>query len=110
METIMNTINQATPQSAGALTFSPDGVLFVGDSKLGAVFAFETERGQAPASLDPFLFESIDEKIARALGVTAKSLVMYGMTVHPVTREPKQLPDCPRCARSQDRLNSESVS
>jgi hypothetical protein len=88
MEIIMNTINQVTPQSAGALTFSPDGVLFVGDNKLGAVFAFETERGQAPASLDPFLFESIDEKIAAALGVTAKSLVMNGMAVHPVTREP----------------------
>jgi hypothetical protein len=85
---MMNTINQVTPRSAGALTFSPDGVLFLGDSKLGAVFAFETERGQAPASLDPFLFESIDEKIAAALGVTAKSLVMNGMAVHPVTREP----------------------
>ncbi|MBW8705753.1 hypothetical protein MBT84_39705 [Streptomyces sp. MBT84] len=84
----MNTIDQVTPRSAGALTFSPDGVLFVGDSKLGAVFAFETDRSQAPASLDPFLFESIDEKIAAALDVTAKSLVMNGMAVHPVTREP----------------------
>src|SRR5271170_1104951 len=84
----MNTTSQLNPLSAGALTFSPDGVLFLGDSKLGAVFAFETERGQAPASLDPFLFESIDEKIAGALGVTAKSLVMNGMAVHPVTREP----------------------
>lgn len=84
----MNTIDHVTPQSAGALTFSPDGDLFVGDSKLGAVFAFATERGQAPASLDPFLFESIDEKIAGALGVTAKSLVMNAMAVHPVTREP----------------------
>src|ERR1700678_2620708 len=84
----MNTINQVTPRSAGALTFSPDGVLFVGDSKQGAVFAFKTERGQAPASLDPFLFESIDEKIATALGVTAKSLVMKGMAAPPVPREP----------------------
>src|SRR5271170_5457493 len=84
----MNTTDEVTPRSAGALTFSPDGVLFLGDSKLGAVFAFETERGQAPASLDPFLFESIDEKIAAALGTTAKSLVMNGMAVHPVTREP----------------------
>src|ERR1700735_611379 len=82
----MHTIH--TPRSAGALTFSPDGVLFLGDSKLGAVFAFETERGQAPAKLDPFLFESIDEKIAEALGVTAKSLVINEMAVHPVTREP----------------------
>jgi hypothetical protein len=84
----MNTINQVTPQSAGALTFSPDGVLFLGDNKLGAVFAFETQPGQAPDSLDPFLFESIDERIAEALGVAAKSLVMNGMAVHPVTREP----------------------
>jgi hypothetical protein len=84
----MDTINQLTPRSAGALTFSPDGVLFVGDNKLGAVFAFETESGQAPAALDPFLFESIDEKIAAALGVKAKSLIFTGMAVHPVTREP----------------------
>src|SRR4051812_10357946 len=72
-ESIMNPRDRVTPQSAGALTFSPDGVLFVGDSKLGAVFAFETGRGQAPSSLDPFLFESIDEKIAAALGVAAKA-------------------------------------
>src|ERR1700735_3898438 len=88
MEVIMKTLEQITPQAAGALAFSPDGVLFVGDNKLGAIFAYETERGQAPASLDPFLFESIDERIAAALGVTAKSLVMNGMAVHPVTREP----------------------
>src|ERR1700734_319577 len=88
METIMSTIDQVIPQAAGALTFSPEGVLFVGDNKLGAVFAFETERGVAPASLDPFLFESIDEKIAGALGVAAKSLVMNGLALHPVTREP----------------------
>jgi hypothetical protein len=84
----VSTTDQVTPRSAGPLTFSPDGVLFVGDNKLGAVFAFETERGQAPGSLDAFVFESIDEKIAAALSVTAKSLVMNGMAVHPVTREP----------------------
>ncbi|MGX8008874.1 hypothetical protein ACVDG8_007535 [Mesorhizobium sp. ORM8.1] len=84
----MNTNAKITPRAAGALAFSPDGVLFLGDNKLGAVFAFKTERGQAPASLDPFLFESIDEKIAKALGVTVKSLVMNGMVIHPVTREP----------------------
>jgi hypothetical protein len=102
----MNTTNQVTPQSAGALTFSPDGILFLGDNKLGAVFAFETERGQAPASLDPFLFESIDEKIAEALGVTAKSLVMNGMAVHPVTREPYLAV----AVRNGDRLDPAVVS
>jgi hypothetical protein len=84
----MSTNDQVTPKATGALAFSPDGVLFVGDNKLGAVFAYETERGQAPASLDPFIFESIDEKIAAELGVTAKDLKINGMAVHPVTREP----------------------
>ncbi len=84
----MTATDQPTLKAAGALAFSPEGVLFVGDNKLGAVFAFETERGQTPASLDAFVFESIDETIAAALGVTAKSLVMNGMAVHPVTREP----------------------
>ena len=102
----MTTTTQFTPLSAGALTFSPDGVLFVGDNKLGAVFAFETERGETPASLDPFLFESIDEKIAAALGVTAKSLVVNGMAVHPVTREPYLAVG----VRNGDRLESAVVS
>ncbi len=84
----MSTNDQVTPKATGALAFSPDGVLFVGDNKLGAVFAYETERGHAPASLDPFIFESIDEKIAAELGVTAKDLKINGMAVHPVTREP----------------------
>ena len=29
-------------QSAGPLTFGPDGILFVGDSKGGAIFALDT--------------------------------------------------------------------
>ena len=77
----MNTITQVTPHSAGALTFNPDGVLFVGGNKLGAVFASETEPGQRPDSLVPFLFESIDEKIADELGVTAKSLDTGDLTL-----------------------------
>ena len=81
-------INRVTLRSAGALAFNADNILFVGDNKLGAVFAFETERGHSPTSLDPFIFESIDEKIADALGVAVKSLLINGMAVHPVTREP----------------------
>jgi hypothetical protein len=83
----MKATNQTVPQSAGVLTFGPDGVLLLGDNKLGAVFAFETDFGDTPTSLEPFLFESIDEKIADALDVSVKSLVMNGMAVHPVSRE-----------------------
>ncbi|WP_213807854.1 hypothetical protein [Granulicella sp. dw_53] len=37
-------------QYAGALTFSPDGVLFVGDNISGAVFAYPMSEGAAPTT------------------------------------------------------------
>ena len=40
------------PRYAGALTFAPDGTLFVGDNISGAVFAYKTDQAQ-PERLDP---------------------------------------------------------
>jgi hypothetical protein len=75
------------PMSAGALSFSPDGVLFVGDNKLASIFSYPTEFGAAPHSVGPFLIEDIDVRAALALIGTAARLVPAGMVVHPVTRE-----------------------
>ncbi|MCH7773702.1 MAG: hypothetical protein IH784_04755, partial [Bacteroidetes bacterium] len=40
-------------QSAAALGFSPDGVLFVGDNVGGAIYAFDMGKGTAPAKPAP---------------------------------------------------------
>lgn len=75
------------PLSAGALTFSPDGVLFVADNKQAAIFAYPTGRGASPRSVEPFLIEDIDVRAAFALNVRSGRLIASGMAVHPVTRE-----------------------
>lgn len=57
-------------QSAGQLAFGPDGVLFVGDTKGGAVFAIDT--GDAAGSAKaPRNIEKLDAKLNELLGGTA---------------------------------------
>jgi hypothetical protein len=78
----------AQPRSAGALTFAPDGMLFVGDSKSGAVFAYPNPGPAASReTVEPFLFEDIDRRIAEALQVNERALTFNGMAVQPLTRE-----------------------
>ena len=73
---------------AGALTFSPDGVLFVGDNVGSAVFAYPIGKGTAPAGFTPPLeVDSINARIAEALGVSANEITINGMAVHPVTQD-----------------------
>lgn len=88
-----STINDDTavpanaPLSAGALTFAPDGTLFLGDSKGGAVWAYPNEATIRASDVEPFLFEYIDDQIGDLLGVGPRDLVFNGMAVHPLSRE-----------------------
>ncbi|MCH7676121.1 hypothetical protein IH879_14375 [candidate division KSB1 bacterium] len=74
-------------QSAAALGFSPDGVLFVGDNVGGAIYAFDMGKGTAPAKPAPVNVENIDARVASILGVGPGAIVINDMAVHPVTRE-----------------------
>ena len=72
---------------AGALTFSEDGVLFVGDNHNGAIYAFEIP-GEAPLSQTiPVSIRNIDAKIAELLGVRSGAVEINDMAVHPVSKE-----------------------
>jgi len=83
-----NALNGTGPLSAGALAFAPDGTLFVGDSKGGAIWAYPPRaRGRVP-EVAPFLFANIDERMAELLGVETRQLAYNGLAVHPLTREP----------------------
>jgi hypothetical protein len=81
---------KAELRSAGALTFSSEGVLFIGDNLGGAVFAYPTNE-RAPAGTTPTAgpldIDRIDERIAPVLGTPAAQLTINGMAVHPVSRE-----------------------
>ncbi len=83
-------------RSAGALTFGPDGTLFVADAKGAAVFAFDvaeatpkdmpTTESATDDKPEPLRVTELDEKIAAALGTNVRDLVIGDMAVHPRSR------------------------
>lgn len=83
-----NAFNGDRPLSAGALAFAPDGTLFLGDSKAGAIWAYPSRARGKVADVAPFLFADIDQSMGNVLGVEPRRLVYNGMAVHPQTREP----------------------
>lgn len=76
-----------TPEikSISALTFGPDGVLFIGDSKSATVFAVDTKDAgntQVPA----VEIKNIDQKIAALLGTEAQNITIQDIAVNPVSK------------------------
>jgi len=82
--------NRDVPRYAGALTFAPDGTLFVGDNISSAVFAYKTDQAQ-PEQLDPkappLEVDSVDHRIASIVRSTIGQVEINGMAVHPTSRE-----------------------
>src|SRR5712691_4936297 len=77
---------KADLKSAGVMAFGPDGVLFVGDSIGGAVYAIDTEdRTAAPAT--PVDLKGINEKIAAMLGTTTDQIFFNDLAVNPISKK-----------------------
>lgn len=73
-------------RSMSALTFGPDGTLFVGDGKGGAVWALDVA-DTTPTSFDErFRIARLESKIAAVLGTTAGDVLIHDLAVHPVSR------------------------
>ena len=71
---------------AGAITFAPDGTLFIGDNISSAVFAVPQPSATAAAIKPPVIeLDGIDRRIAVVLGVPADSVRVNGMAVHPLS-------------------------
>ena len=73
-------------QSINAMAFSPEGILFIGDSKHAAVFAIKTNEQASRAAAEDINMSKIDETIAAQLGVHAEDVSIRDMAVHPVTK------------------------
>ncbi|MEL6151576.1 MAG: hypothetical protein AAFR56_18255, partial [Chloroflexota bacterium] len=74
-------------QSAGALEFGPDGVLFIGDSYGAQVVAIETNDMTAPEVAEaPVLVERIDVELAALLGANPLDIVINDMVVNPASQ------------------------
>lgn len=72
---------------AGALEFSEDGTLFVGDNYNGAIYAFEMPAEASDAQIMPSSIANIDAKIAELLGVGTGALEINDMATHPVSND-----------------------
>ena len=76
----------ADVKSISALTFGPDGILFIGDSKSATVFAVNTKdtKKEKSTAID---IKNIDQKIAAALGTEVANVTITDMVVNPVSKK-----------------------
>jgi hypothetical protein len=71
---------------AGSLAFGPDGVLFVGDSIGGSIWAIDTE-DRTPGQAVKIDIKGINEKIAAALGTSADQILINDLAVNPISKK-----------------------
>lgn len=73
-------------KSINAITFGPDGILFIGDSKSATVFAVNTKdvKKQKAGAIE---IKNIDQKIAAALGTEVANITIMDMAVNPVSKK-----------------------
>jgi hypothetical protein len=80
------TVTAADVKSISAITFGPDGILFIGDSKNATVFAVatkDTKKGKASA----YDIKNIDQKIAASLGTEVANITITDMAVNPISKK-----------------------
>jgi len=73
-------------ESAEALAFGPDGILFVGDSAAGAVFALDTGDRTAVSNAPVVSITGIDQKIAALLGTKPSDVRFNDIKVNPISK------------------------
>ncbi len=80
-------LKEGTPEikSAGPLTFGPDGILFVGDTKGATIFAIGTGDTRGNPSKVEINVSGLNAKIAEMLGVNADKITINDLAVNPLT-------------------------
>jgi hypothetical protein len=78
-------VGAVTWQSAGAMTFGPEGTLFVADSRGGKLYALRLDDTRGPADTGRFSVGELDTRVASLLGTTARELRFNDMAVNPGT-------------------------
>jgi hypothetical protein len=73
-------------KSAGALAFGPGGILFVGDSLGGAVFAIDTSDTRPAAAAANIQIRELDRQIAGMLGIEPGQLLINDIKVNPISK------------------------
>ena len=74
-------------KTAGALSFGPEGILFVGDSLGASVFAIDVGTGAPVSTAARITVANIDQKIGALLGATADQVVINDMAVQRASQD-----------------------
>jgi len=77
----------ADVKSISAISFGPDGILFIGDSKSATVFAVDTKDKTVVEKGTATEVKNIDQKIAAALGTEAKNVRIQDIAVNPISKK-----------------------
>ncbi len=72
-------------KSAGPLTFGPEGILFVGDTKGAALFAIDTGDRAAATEKHSVEVKDLAGKIAGMLGTNVRQVQINDLAVNPVS-------------------------
>jgi hypothetical protein len=70
-------------KSAGPLTFGPEGILFVGDTKGAALFAIDTGDRAQTAEKRPVQVKDVAGKVAAMLGTNSRQVQINDLAVNP---------------------------
>ena len=73
-------------KSAGPITFGPEGILLIADTKAAAIAAVATGDTKAAASAKATKIEGINQKIAGLLGTAADQILIDDLAVNPISR------------------------
>ena len=77
---------EAKIQSMSVLTFGPEGILFVGDSQSGQIYALDLEDREKNDSKEGFGLKDVETLVGSALGVGAKEVIIHDMAVNPISQ------------------------
>ena len=73
-------------QSAGVMSFSGDGTLFLADPRGAAVYAIDVAETYRDTSRTGVRIDDVDGKIAAALGTTRDQIRIVDMVAHPLSQ------------------------
>ena len=73
-------------KSMSALTFGPDGILFIGDSKAGTVWAVDVEDRQARKEDKAIWLKGFQARVAALLGTHTDGIMIHDLAVNPISQ------------------------
>lgn len=73
-------------QSINAISFGPEGILFIGDSKNAMVVAIDTKDNVVADAPKQIKMAKVDQQIATLLGTTADEITIHDMAVNPISK------------------------